>query len=129
MPALHNVTLRRRNEMEYKQYFPCPVCKRVLVVEHAKTGKPYCKCNDCGVQLFIRGRQGIVRFYKMLGKMKIQGDTRDLINSVDYLNALKSLLADIRGKQPIIGENEDLNLQEMAVLRQIEKVKENLKEG
>ena len=115
--------------MNHKLYFPCPVCKRVLLVEHAKTGKPYCKCNECGVQLFVRGKQGIIRFYKMLGELKIHGDTRDLINSVDYLNALKALLSDIRGKQPLFGENADLNLQEMAVLRQIENVKDNLKEG
>ncbi len=56
----HNVTLR--NEEPEKKYFPCPVCKKLKEVEMTKKGKPYLTCNDCGVQLFVRLKKGILKF-------------------------------------------------------------------
>ena len=40
-------------------YFRCPLCKEKLDVRESKTQKPYVVCLDCGVQLFVRGAQGI----------------------------------------------------------------------
>ena len=41
------------------QWFPCPVCSRLLDVRTSKTHKPYVICSPCGVQMFIRERAGI----------------------------------------------------------------------
>ncbi len=38
---------------------PCPLCGRVLVVRESKKSKPYLVCFDCGLQLFVRGPNGI----------------------------------------------------------------------
>jgi hypothetical protein len=114
--------------MTERNYFPCPICRRMLLVELTKNEKPYCKCNDCGVQLFIRGKEGIIRFLKLLGKTNIRGNSRDLINAVDYFNTLNELLEEIRAKKPIFGHSDDLNLQEKVVLKQLALLRKNLQE-
>ena len=48
--------------MDDTYYFQCPICKKMLNLEITKNDKPYCTCNDCGVQLFIRGKQGIIKW-------------------------------------------------------------------
>ena len=58
----HNVTLR--NGASEKRYFPCPVCKKNKEVQMTKKGKPYLICNDCGIQLFVRGKNGITNFFQ-----------------------------------------------------------------
>ena len=55
-----NVTLRD----EEKRYFPCPVCGELKELCISSKGKPYLTCNDCGVQLFIRGKEGIKKISK-----------------------------------------------------------------
>ena len=48
-----------------KFYFACPLCGKQLDVRASKKGKPYVTCNDCSLQLFVRGPAGIERFDKM----------------------------------------------------------------
>lgn len=43
-------------------FFPCPVCSEPLPVRETKANKPYVRCDPCGVQLFVRGDDGIRRF-------------------------------------------------------------------
>lgn len=46
--------------------FPCPLCERKLEIRKTvkKNPKPYMICEDCGVQLFVRGKTGIDRLKK-----------------------------------------------------------------
>lgn len=37
----------------------CPLCGAQLEVGTDKKGKPYTQCSACGMQIFIRGTQGI----------------------------------------------------------------------
>ena len=61
-----NVTLKpEKKKNEYN--FPCPICKTLLIVKKSKKGKTYCVCNDCGIQLFVRGEKGI----NLLNKIKL----------------------------------------------------------
>ncbi len=41
--------------------YPCPTCGELKSIENSKKNKPYYHCDDCGVQVFIRGKQGIRR--------------------------------------------------------------------
>ena len=43
-------------------FFPCPVCGESRPVRETKANKPYIRCDPCGVQLFVRGDEGISRF-------------------------------------------------------------------
>lgn len=42
--------------------FPCPVCMRALDVRQSKKHKPYVVCEPCGIQVFVRGPEGIAAF-------------------------------------------------------------------
>lgn len=45
--------------------FQCPICLTGIDLKSDKNDKPYLICNDCGVQLFIRGRRGIQRLTEL----------------------------------------------------------------
>ena len=48
--------------------FPCPLCGSRLDVRESRAKKPYCVCNGCGVQVFIRGKTGIARLSEFLAR-------------------------------------------------------------
>ena len=46
-------------KLKNKKY-ECPLCHKKLEIKFDKRKqKPYCQCNDCGMQIFIRREQGI----------------------------------------------------------------------
>jgi len=68
--------LEINNEIFEGFYFFCPVCENSLKVRFSKKNKPYCICDDCGVQLFARAKNGIEKFkkkvyYKLIKKNKL----------------------------------------------------------
>ena len=65
--SINNVTLENKSERIIKDryYFPCPVCNKMLLVKITKKNKPYCICNVCGVQVFVRGKKGIEKFNRL----------------------------------------------------------------
>lgn len=48
--------------------FPCPLCQEPLVIHTSKKGKPYCTCNEDGLQLFVRYQKGIDRLEELSGQ-------------------------------------------------------------
>lgn len=61
--------------------FPCPVCTRPLEVRLTKKNKPYVTCDPCGVQLFIRGPEGIREFKRLI----VQGDPKGILDRVEEM--------------------------------------------
>jgi transcription elongation factor Elf1 len=53
--------------------FPCPVCAVPQEVRSSKKDKPYITCNTCGVQVFVRGREGVQEFKKLLEQSEFDG--------------------------------------------------------
>ena len=99
----------------------------MLPVKYTKgKNKPYITCNDCGVQLFIRGIEGIKRFEKLVGKNKKDLNTREMINTIDYFDELTKRLEEIEAKKPMIGINNDLDLQERIIKKQLKKLRQKL---
>jgi len=43
------------------KFVGCFLCKRSLDVRLSKKGRPYLVCDNCGVQVFVRGRKEIER--------------------------------------------------------------------
>ena len=42
--------------------YPCPTCEKDMEIRFdQRKGNPYCQCNDCGMQLFVRREAGIKR--------------------------------------------------------------------
>lgn len=47
------------NDIFKDALLPCPLCERDLNIKLSKKNKPYVVCDLCGVQLFIRKKEGI----------------------------------------------------------------------
>ncbi len=60
--------LRRMATLSNKQMFPCPICAIAREVRISKKNKPYITCDPCGVQLFVRGREGIDAFNRLVDR-------------------------------------------------------------
>lgn len=42
---------------------PCPGCGAPTPVKTGKSGKPYIRCDDCGIDVFVRGAKGVRKFF------------------------------------------------------------------
>jgi hypothetical protein len=83
--------IKQTSEIQGKP-FPCPVCGSPLPIEISQKQKPYCICNDCGIQLFFRGKAGIRRLHALLREKRPLGpDTKALNLPVPLYNRLAQL--------------------------------------
>jgi len=110
--------------------FPCPLCADGLAILASKKGKPYCVCNPCGVQLFIRGKTGISRLLQMVrGEILIPGkaDGADYgIALLDRLRELKSQKEELEEKRGLIFRDSDVENAIQIVDAEIETVQGEL---
>ena len=120
-----NVTLGVSSEDDI-QHFPCPICFEMLEVKYTIKSKPCLTCNDCGVQLFIRGKKGIKIFKNLIPNYNYKFKSQKLIELIEYYEKLNEKLSEIEAKKPIFGENEDLNLQEKAIKKQLNNLRKKL---
>jgi len=51
------------------QHLPCVLCRKGLDKRIDKNRKPYFICDECGMQIFVRGKRGIQRLEQLLGGM------------------------------------------------------------
>jgi len=84
--------------------FPCPLCGTGLPIRTSKRKKPYCTCNLCGVQIFVRGKEGIRRLNEMAntgilisGKEESASYGINLLNRLEQLKLQKEKLKEKRG--------------------------------
>jgi hypothetical protein len=72
--------------------FPCPLCGAGLPIRRTIRKKPYCTCNDCGIQLFVRGKKGIARLRKLVRKgILISSSGESASDGIALLNRLEQL--------------------------------------
>ena len=55
-----------------KNKFPCPVCAQLREVKLTKKKKPYITCDPCGIQLFVRGPEGIAALSRLLDRAEVE---------------------------------------------------------
>jgi hypothetical protein len=107
-----NVTLCSLGDL-VDQEFPCPLCGAGLPIQRSKREKPYCICNLCGLQLFIRGKQGIKRMREMADSgILISGKKESAMHGINLLNWLEQLKIqkrDLEMKQGIIFRDENVD--------------------
>jgi hypothetical protein len=86
--------------------FPCPLCTAGLPILISKTKKPYCICNSCGIQLFVRGKAGISRLRKLARNgilISTSGESASYgIALLNRLEQLKLQRQDLVFKRPLI---------------------------
>ncbi|MGH9445160.1 MAG: hypothetical protein ACRD3O_05475 [Terriglobia bacterium] len=130
-----NVTLARSSsgasEFEGKE-FPCPLCGEGLPILESKRKKPYCTCNNCGVQIFVRGKSGIARLREMADiGILVSGITESASHGVRLYNRLQQLKLqerDLQKKQGIFFPDENLQNTISLVDAEIETVEGELAE-
>ena len=133
-----NVTLR--GEPEPADYFPCPICRGLLPVRTARTGKPYLRCDPCGMQLFVRGSAGIRTFSALVARSGIPGDVHRVSRALEHFADLGDLLHRTQEAKPFLGHDADLELQERLILaerdklrkyllRELREIKQEMREG
>ena len=116
--------------------FPCSLCFNALEIRTSKKEKPYCVCNICGVQFFIRGKEGIKRFEKLLdaqGKHLLAipgevggGNSIEAISICNRLEALKAKLQEIQESKGFIFVDKDIEKTERIVKLDIEALSHRL---
>jgi DNA-directed RNA polymerase subunit RPC12/RpoP len=74
---------------------PCFLCSNELRLRRDKHDKPYFICDPCGVQIFVRGRQGIENLSQLIDTLK----ERDFPfrEHARVLNEIQAVLTEIRG--------------------------------
>jgi DNA-directed RNA polymerase subunit RPC12/RpoP len=74
---------------------PCFLCVQELTQRTDKNRKPYFICDPCGVQIFIRGRQGIKNLSQLIAALK----ERDFPfrEHAHTLYEIQAVLTEIRG--------------------------------
>jgi hypothetical protein len=83
------------------QSLPCFLCGRTLEKRTSKNGKPYFVCDACGIQLFIRRKQGIEKLCKLIDELQhqeIYTHTRspELLRILAILNEISATKAQIK---------------------------------
>jgi hypothetical protein len=61
---------RNINEWLLGKTIPCFFCKRALDIRFTKKDRPYTICNECQIQLFIRGGEGFRRLVALVKKQE-----------------------------------------------------------
>jgi hypothetical protein len=93
--------------------FPCPLCGMALPVRMSQKQKPYCVCNDCGIQVFFRGRAGIQRLQTLLKSARpVSEDFSQgtfVVTLYNRLEELRKQREELEAKQGIIFRNETLD--------------------
>jgi DNA-directed RNA polymerase subunit RPC12/RpoP len=75
-----------------RKEFPCPLCGAGLPILKSKRNKPYCTCNDCGLQIFVRGKKGISRLEQMAEHgILISATEESAAHGISLLNRLEQL--------------------------------------
>jgi hypothetical protein len=87
--------------------FPCPLCGDGLPILKSKRNKPYCTCNKCGLQIFVRGKKGISRLQEMAESgILISAREESAAHGLLLLNRLEQLKLqkqELQTKQGILG--------------------------
>ena len=74
---------------------PCILCSKKLDQRDDKHDKPYFVCDSCGMQMFVRGRQGIENLAELIATLR----ERDFPfrEHAAVLFEIQALLTEIRG--------------------------------
>jgi len=74
---------------------PCFLCSQELRQRKDKNDKPYFVCDPCGMQIFVRGRQGIENLKELIATLQ----ERDFPfrEHARMLHEIQAVLTEIRG--------------------------------
>jgi len=115
------------------KFFPCPTCGMALPVKLSRREKPYCVCNDCGNQLFFRGRKGIERLAELIrSKALVSAEGGPGTPASVLYNRLLQLRKELKGlkkRRDLILTDHDLENAIHAVANEMEHVQDGLRQA
>jgi DNA-directed RNA polymerase subunit RPC12/RpoP len=85
---------------------PCFLCSKQLTKRSDKNRKPYFICDACGVQIFVRGRQGIKNLDQLIATLREHDFPFREHAAVLY--EIQALLTEVRGLKDEIGKLDGL---------------------
>jgi hypothetical protein len=110
--------------------FPCPLCGAGLPILASKRGKPYCVCDICGLQVFVRGKNGIARLQTMADTgILVVSCKKSASHGINLYNRLKQLELqknELRSKGGIFFLDQDTHNAIQILDAEIEKVQGEL---
>jgi len=74
---------------------PCFLCSQELRQRKDKNDKPYFICDPCGVQIFVRGRQGIENLAQLIATLREH--EFPFREHARMLHEIQAILTEIRG--------------------------------
>lgn len=108
--------------------FPCPVCGSDLQLRLARTQKPYCHCDSCGIQLFFRGKNGIQRLRKLIASGVFTSGLSRATVLYNRLQQLKEQRKRLKDREGLFFRDRDLEQAIRAADAEIEAVRSELAE-
>lgn len=122
--------LRKPIESLVGREFPCPVCGLGLGIRMSQRGKPYCVCDSCGIQLFVRGKLGIARLKQLVeSESLVSGKVSKASLSVTLYNRLEQLKTqeqEMDSKQGLIFKDQNLENVILIVQKEIDQVESQI---
>ncbi len=120
----------KARELLTRKKFPCPVCGKGMEIRVSMKNKPYCICEDCGIQLFFRGKKGILRLREILDSdLLITGTESKVDESVLLFNRIQRLQMQRKGlkaKRGLVLSNPDLENAILTVDNEVERLQGEL---
>jgi DNA-directed RNA polymerase subunit RPC12/RpoP len=85
---------------------PCFLCSQELRLRRDKHEKPYFVCDSCGMQIFVRGRQGIENLAQLIEMLR----ERDFPfrEHARVLHEIQAVLTELRGVEKEIEKLDSL---------------------
>jgi hypothetical protein len=110
-----------------RQQFPCPTCGELKRIKFSKKDKPYFICEECGLQTFIRGAEGIRRLYEIAGDTELNKILEGLssVQSAGFIQ-LQNKISRIRSEIQRLAQSEFLFENESAAKLELKSKLESL---
>jgi chaperonin cofactor prefoldin len=86
-------------------FLPCILCGNKLQKRADKHNKPYFVCDPCGIQFFVRGKQGIERLNKLTSALERHAILFQ--HAADRIFEVQALLSEIDGTKQQINKLDD----------------------
>jgi hypothetical protein len=106
---------------------PCFLCGRKIEKRTSKRGKPYFVCDFCGIQLFIRRKQGIERleeFFRNAEKAEIP--YKQHAQHFHEMQAILKEIDDVNEEIKKIGASYFFNDEKLRIRNSLRTLRENL---
>ena len=112
--------------------FQCPLCSRPLEVRTDRGGKPYCVCNPCGIQLFIRGKRGFERLRRFLSsdiaEKMVCGNSWEILLLLNRLEELKAKEGALAAKRGFFNRDKDVDPALSVVRKEVDSLRKKISE-